>query len=155
MWDAPSTTIADRKEIVRAIVERIEVTVIGTTERVSVSITWAGGASTNGEIVRPVQRLDQLSYYPKLVARIRELAAQGHRARAIARILHEEGYRPARAGKRISDSAVADLLRRLGCDTGPRRRAALPPGEDLGPDEWWSTSWPPNSTCPNPPSTPG
>jgi DNA invertase Pin-like site-specific DNA recombinase len=137
LWNAPSTTIADRKEIVRAIVERVEVTVIGTTERVSVTITWAGGASTAGEIVRPVQRLDQLSYYPRMVARISELAAQGHRARAIARILHEEGYRPARAGKRISDSAVADLLRRLGCDTGPRPRPPLPPGEDLGPDEWW------------------
>jgi hypothetical protein len=138
IWNAPTTTSADRKEIVRAIVERVEVTVIGTTERVNVTITWAGGAATTGEIVRPVQRLDQLSYYPQLVARVRELAAAGHRARGIARILAEEGYRPARAGTRISDSAVQELLRRLGSDTGPRRRRArLPPGEDLGPDEWW------------------
>lgn len=138
LWNASSTTIADRKDIVRAIVERIEVTVIDTTERVCVTITWAGGASTTGEIVRPVQRLDQLSYYPRLIARTRELAAQGHRARGIARILHEEGYRPARTGKRISDSAVQELLRRLQCDTGPkRRRAPLPPGEDLAPNEWW------------------
>lgn len=138
VWHAPSTTIADRKDIVRAIVERIEVTVIGTTERVKVTISWAGGTSTTGEIVRPVQRLDQLSYYPRLLERVRELAAAGHRARGIARTLEQEGYRPARAGKRISESAVQELLRRLGADTGPRRhRAPLPPGEDLGPGEWW------------------
>jgi len=138
VWNAPTTTITDRKDILRAIIDRIEVTVVGVSERVNVTITWAGGATTRGEIVRPVQRLEQLSYYPQLSARIRELADQGLRARGIARILHEEGYRLARAGKRISDSAVQDLLRRLDCGTGSKRhRARLLAGEDLGPDEWW------------------
>ena len=138
LWNAPTTTLTDRKDIARAIIERIEVTVIGTTERVSATIIWAGGAATSGEIVRPVQRLNQLSYYPKLVARIRDLSEQGHRARGIARILHEEGYRPARVGRRISDSAIQDLMRRLGCENRPKRhRAPPPPGEELGADEWW------------------
>lgn len=138
LWTAPTTSITDRKDIVRAIVDRIEVTVIGTTERVDVTVTWAGGATTTGQIVRPVQRLDQLSYYPRLIVRIQQLADQGIRAHAIATILHQEGYRPARAGQRISDATVYDLMKRLGHATGPpREHAPLPPGEQLRPDEWW------------------
>ncbi|WP_432043725.1 hypothetical protein [Streptomyces cadmiisoli] len=50
---------------------------LGTGERVKVTIVWAGGTTTAGEVIRPVQRLEQLSYYPHLTDRIRELAGQG------------------------------------------------------------------------------
>ncbi|GGV55186.1 hypothetical protein GCM10010245_87380 [Streptomyces spectabilis] len=52
---------------------------IGDSERVAIQVTWAGGHRTGSELVRPVGRLDQLSYYPQLAARARELAAAGHR----------------------------------------------------------------------------
>ena len=138
LWNAASTTTADRKEIVRAIVDKVEVTVLGTTEQVTVTITWAGGATTTGEIVRPVQRLDQLSYYPQLTARIRELAESGLQAVAITRILQDEGYRPAKSVEKIGAGTVRELMRRLGCPAGTaKRRRPLPPGEELGPNEWW------------------
>jgi len=37
---------------------------------VDVSVTWVGGHTSAGRIVRPVARLDRLSYYPALLARI-------------------------------------------------------------------------------------
>lgn len=52
LWDAPTTTDADRKAIVRQLVERVTVAVQGESERVAVTITWAGGAQTADEIVR-------------------------------------------------------------------------------------------------------
>src|ERR1035441_4751405 len=70
VWHAPSTTQADRKELLRILIEDITVNVAGDSELVDVTITWAGGHQTAGQAVRPVARLDQLSYYPALLARV-------------------------------------------------------------------------------------
>jgi hypothetical protein len=126
----------DRKEIVRAI--EVVVTVAGTSERVTAVIVWAGGATTSGELVRPVQRLDQLSYYPQLTARVRQLAGQGIGASGIADRFEAEGYRPAKGGRRITAPTIRNLMRRLGCPAGRvHRQRPAPPGGVPGPDEWW------------------
>jgi hypothetical protein len=123
----------------RAYVNSFIITVLGTSERVTVTITWAGGRTTTGETARPVALLQQLSYFPQIKERVRELAGQGHRAEAIARRLHAEGFRPARGrGNRISASAVKEILRELGCLPPPvRTRPSPPPGEEPGRDELW------------------
>ncbi len=46
LWAAPTTTAADRKDILRQVVERVEVDAQGTSEQVRVRITWAGGSQT-------------------------------------------------------------------------------------------------------------
>lgn len=48
LWNAATTTFVDRKDIVRAVIDRIEATVIGMTDRVTVTIAWAGGATSSG-----------------------------------------------------------------------------------------------------------
>ncbi|MGW1563628.1 hypothetical protein ACWCQ1_45215 [Streptomyces sp. NPDC002144] len=136
--------------------EQVTVTVLGISERVTVTITWAGGQTTTGETTRPVALLQQLSYYPQIKERVRELAGQEHRAEAIARRLHAEGFRPARGrGDRISATAVKESLRELGClpppaPGWPRRPGKNPAAMSGG----WTTS-PPNSTYPQSPSTRG
>ncbi len=140
LWAAPTTTDADRKQLIRALVDQVTITVAGRSERVTVTIGWAGGHTTCGQTVRPVARLAQLSCYPQLVERVRQLAAQGRHARAIARRLDAEGFRPAKGHQRIGVSAISQLLRELGCPgVGVRSRArpAPPPGEAPGPNEWW------------------
>ncbi len=138
LWAAPTTTDADRKQIIRALITQVAITVLGTSERVAVEITWAGGHTTRGQTVRPVARLAQLSSYPQLVERVRQLAEQGHRAKAIARRLHAEGFRPAKGRDRIGVSAINLLLHQLGCPRAfTRARIAPPPGQEPGPDEWW------------------
>src|SRR5207237_7615970 len=59
VWNAPSTTQADRKELLRILIEDITVSVAGDSELVDVTITWAGGHQASGQAVRPVARLDQ------------------------------------------------------------------------------------------------
>jgi hypothetical protein len=138
LWAAPTTTDADRKQIIRALVDQVTITVAGTSEHVTVTIDWAGGHTTRGQTIRPVARLDQLSSYPQLVERVRQLAEQGHRAQAIARRLHAEGFRPAKGHQRIGISAITQLLHQLGCPRAyTRDRIAPPPGEEPGPHEWW------------------
>ncbi len=133
LWQAPRTTVAERKEIIRQVVERVEVTVAGESERVGVVIVWAGGSQT-GTLIRPVGRLEQLSYYPQLCDRVRALVAEGRSAAAVAAQLHVEGYRPPKRSARFDRQAVQDLTQRLGLrPRKPQRPASLV----LGSDEWW------------------
>jgi hypothetical protein len=60
---AATTTDAERKEIIRQVVERVVVEALGHSERVRVVIEWVGGTHTQGNLIRSVTRLDQLSYY--------------------------------------------------------------------------------------------
>jgi DNA invertase Pin-like site-specific DNA recombinase len=138
LWAAPTTTDADRKQLIRALVDQVTITVLGTSERVAVEVGWAGGHTTHAETIRPVARLEQLSSYPPLLERVRQLAEQGHRAKAIANRLHAEGFRPAKGRERIGISAITQLLHQLGCPRAlTRDRIVPPPGEEPGPHEWW------------------
>ena len=40
LWAAPTTTVADRKRLLRAVIESVQVTADGATERVHAAITW-------------------------------------------------------------------------------------------------------------------
>jgi hypothetical protein len=135
LWTAPSTTVTDRKELLRLMIDKIVVAVVGDTEQVDVSITWAGGHSNAGRIVRPVARLDQLSYYPALVTRVRALAETGIGMKQIAEQINAEGFRPPKHRQRFSAQSVNDLLRRQGLMRYPARSGHAP-DERLGEHEW-------------------
>jgi DNA invertase Pin-like site-specific DNA recombinase len=134
LWHAPSTTVAERKAMLRQLVDRVLVDVAGDSERVQVTITWAGGAQTHGVVIRPVARLAQLSTYPALCARVQALAGAGLRPAAIADRLNAEGFRPPKRRERFGRQGITELLRQLGLDT-PQSRSRSRTG--LGADEWW------------------
>jgi hypothetical protein len=77
LWQAPTTTAADRKDIVRQLIQRVIVAGEGLSERVQITIEWAGGGTTAGIATRPLSRIEHLSYYPQLCERIRSLAQAG------------------------------------------------------------------------------
>ncbi|HEY2261085.1 MAG TPA: hypothetical protein VGI96_00510, partial [Streptosporangiaceae bacterium] len=64
LWAAPSTTDADRKEVIRAVIDEITIAIRGRSELVDVTVGWAGGQQTHEVIRRPIQRSEDLSYYP-------------------------------------------------------------------------------------------
>ena len=134
VWHAPSTTQADRKELLRILIEDITVNVAGASELVDVTITWAGGHQTAGQAVRPVARLDQLSYYPALLARVTGLAAAGRNNRQIADVLNAEGFRPPKRTSRFSDQQVRTLISQRGIRGQQKGRPAVL--TSLAPGEW-------------------
>src|SRR5216683_1115815 len=134
VWHAPSTTQADRKELLRILIEDITATVAGDSELVDVVITWAGGHQTAGQAVRPVARLDQLSYYPALLARVTGLAAAGRTNRQIADVLNAGGFRPPKRTSRFTDQQVRTLISRRGIRSQAKGRPAVLTG--LAPGEW-------------------
>ena len=133
IWHAPTTTDADRKQLIRHLVERVQVTVLGTSEKAEVQVVWAGGHRTTAQITRPVASLTQLSYYPQLAERARELAAAGLTHAQIAAQLTTEGFRPPKRCEAFTAAAVSDLLRAAGAQL-PRSPARRPP---LAEHEWW------------------
>jgi hypothetical protein len=133
IWHAPTTTDADRKQLIRHLVEQVRATVAGTSEKVDVQVVWAGGHRTTGQISRPVACLTQLSYYPPLAERARELAEAGLALTQIASRLNAEGFRPPKRCQAFTANAVSDLLRAAGAQR-PRIPAHRPP---LAQHEWW------------------
>jgi len=133
LWSAPTTTTADRKAILRQVLERVVVEAVGASERVAVTLHWVGGHQTTDTLIRPVARLDQLSYYPQLCARVRALAADGLAAEAIAARLNAEGYRPPKRRDQFGRHGVRELLQRLGVNE-PLARG--PCQVVLAADEW-------------------
>jgi hypothetical protein len=134
VWHAPSTTQPDRKELLRILIEDITVSVAGNSELVDVTVTWAGGHQTAGQAVRPVARLDQLSYYPALLARVTGLAAAGRNSRQIADVLNAEGFRPPKRTSRFSDQQVRTLISQRGIRARAKGRPAVL--TSLAPGEW-------------------
>ena len=133
VWHAETTTDADRKQLLRHLIEAVTVTVIGDSEQVNVEVTWAGGHRTTGRVTRPVATLAQLSYLPRLRQRAGELAAAGRTAAQIADALNAEGLRPPKRTAVFTRNAVHDLLIALGLHHArtPSRRP------ELGEHEWW------------------
>ena len=114
LWCAPGTTPADRQAIIRQLVERVVVTVQGESEQVAVQVHWFGGQATPLTLIRPVARLEQLSYYPELLQRVAQLHAQGHDAPSLAQQLNAEGWRPAKRRATFNAAMVLTLLHRQG-----------------------------------------
>jgi len=136
LWAAPTTTVADRKRLLRAVVESVQVTADGATERVHATVTWAGGQQTHADLRRPVARTGQLSYYPALTEQIKALAGQGLGSAAIARQLAAEGFRTPRLHERFHDGEIQQLIRRLGLRPGLDHDHRTDHGS-LGPGQWW------------------
>jgi DNA invertase Pin-like site-specific DNA recombinase len=134
LWQAPSTTAADRQRIVRLLVEEVVVTVRGESERVDVTIRWSGGQQTRHEVVRPVRRYEQLAEYAQLRKRIEELRKSGLTLVQVAERLNQEGFRPPKRSQIFRRSIVAQLL--WGRGTAGRRGRAVAASGLLGEHEW-------------------
>src|SRR5262249_23704200 len=132
LWHAASTTDADRKEILREVIDRVVVNVEGESEWVEAKTYWAGGHQSYTRFRRPVLRLDQLSTWPHLLQRLRDLLRGRIPVPRIAAKLNEEGLRTA-DGKPFSEGCVRMLMLRQGLRSARNRTRPTPP---LKKHEW-------------------
>ena len=132
LWHAPTTTMAERKEIVRQSIQRVSVAGEGMSERLQITIEWIGGGSTAGVITRPISHIEHLSDDPRLCERIRALAQAGSSTGQMTACLAQEGFHAPKQATPFSRQAVVELRRRLGVPH-PRRRRRPP----LRAHAWW------------------
>jgi hypothetical protein len=88
LWSAETTTIPDRKRLLRLLVA--DVTLNGRQEagRTHIEIRWQTSATTHLAVARPQPGHPS---NPVLLARVRALVAGGHNDQEIAAILNQEG----------------------------------------------------------------
>jgi DNA invertase Pin-like site-specific DNA recombinase len=133
LWGTAS--YADKKAIIRQLVERIVVSIQGTTEIVDVTIHWMGGFTSQHEIIRPVGRYELLRDFDRLIARIVELRDAGRTAAQIAEYLNAEGFRSPKCDQRYDARVVQQLFCRCGLVAPHETKAAK--DELKKPGEWW------------------
>lgn len=134
LWEAPTTTQAQRKEIIRQVIHRILVQTQGQSEKVDLSIEWTGGVVTHHQAIRPIAHWEHLSFYPQLCDRIRSLASEGYKATDIAAQLNQESFHPPKYVTQFKPASVLNLMRRLGLY---QRRPKGVNTEILAEHEWW------------------
>jgi DNA invertase Pin-like site-specific DNA recombinase len=134
IWNAETTTQADRQTIVRLLLERVLVEVVDASEQVRLECHWHGGNRTTHTLVRPVARAKALSTYPALVARAAELHRAGNDFTKVAAILNREAWHPPKRRDTFNAQMVRHLLTTAGViEPSPRRQRTLPVRQ---PDEW-------------------
>lgn len=132
IWTAPTTTPADRKAILRLLIERVVATVDSASERVALVIRWVGGHKTQAQMHRPVGKFTQLGDHEELLREIWRLRSNGHTAAQIASRLNEDGWVTATQRNSFNERLVRMILHRHGSvPRGPKR----PPSNN--PHEWW------------------
>jgi DNA invertase Pin-like site-specific DNA recombinase len=114
LWTAPATTAKDRQEVVRHLVERVEVAVQEESEITDVVIHWVGGHVSAHQLRRPVNRYEQLQDFERLRQRIVELRDAGRSAAEIAAGLNQEGFRPPRGTAAYTGYTVSRFLVKYG-----------------------------------------
>jgi DNA invertase Pin-like site-specific DNA recombinase len=131
LWRSEKTTNADRRSIVRCLVEGVVVHAERDSEHARATVRWAGGHETRLAFVRPVRTYAQLRDREKLIKRIAELREGGLSAARVAAALNEEGHTSRTPGERFTADMVRGLFAKLG--------AGSEIGDDAlpGAGEWW------------------
>jgi DNA invertase Pin-like site-specific DNA recombinase len=111
VWHAPSTTPADRKQILRLVIKEVIVDRTRTQGKVWFQINWQTGATSEHWFIRQVHSYDEYADLEALERRVRELLAEHKKDGEIAEILNAEGFRTARR-KPFKSATIYGLRRR-------------------------------------------
>jgi DNA invertase Pin-like site-specific DNA recombinase len=134
LWQAETTTGADRRAVVRQLIDRVVLRRRGGGEVIEVVVRWRGGAESRHEVYQGLRRYADLAGFEALRARVTELRGQGKTGEQIAEELNREGHRTARGGL-YTGGRVRSLCVRLELTAVPAGVANVAdlPGEN----EWW------------------
>jgi len=132
LWRASTTTVADRKAILRLLIDQAIVVVNDGSEWVDLSVKWAGGDETRTKMRRPVGRLQELSGHKALLDEIWQLRRNGYTAQQIAERLNAGGWTTPTQRNGFTDRLIRMMLHRHGTVAKGAKR---PPNDD--PNDWW------------------
>ena len=116
VWSAPTTTAADRKQLLRLLIDSVLLDNHRLVGRTWFQINWRTGATTEHSRVRRVRGYFEYAALDDLTRRIRELHAMQLMDAAIARALDDEGFRTSH-GQRFSGPMIYVLRKRWGLRT--------------------------------------
>jgi len=127
--------LRDRQQIVRMLVERIELNITGDTEQTEITITWAGGFTSRHRLSRTVISYSQRSDLEQLLARIIQLRQAGLSLKQVAKHLNQAGVSSLR-GRPFTNYMISKLLVQRGLYLPSARKR--PESVVLREHEWWA-----------------
>jgi hypothetical protein len=119
VFDAPSTTPRERKQLIRALLTEITVTVDQPARTAALTIYWEGGTSSNIAVTLPHLGTPWRSTDTSTVDLVRRLA-QHHDDATIASVLARQGRRTG-TGLASTKNRVADLRHAHGIPAAARK----------------------------------
>jgi DNA invertase Pin-like site-specific DNA recombinase len=116
IWQAETTSQAERKQLLRLLIESVQLDGVSRTGQIEVQIHWRSGTVTRLWVKRPAPGEGSLKTPPGAVALIHQLAAE-HSYDEIAEALNTAGYRTA-FGRPFNRDHVGYICRRDGLGRG-------------------------------------
>jgi DNA invertase Pin-like site-specific DNA recombinase len=113
LWQAPQTSVEDKRQIVRRLLQRAVVWAPASTQEVKVQLHWAHGTVTEHRITRPVRGWKQAINAADLWQRVQEWKDAAWTSRCIAEELNREGHRTPH-GRPFTAASVRKLIERGG-----------------------------------------
>jgi DNA invertase Pin-like site-specific DNA recombinase len=126
VWHSPQTGVADKRRVVRLLLERVVVWAPASSQEVRVHLHWSLGTVTEHRITRPVLSWGQLASTATVLQFIQSWQAEGWPSHRMAEELNAAGYKTPK-GKPFTAESVRQLLARgvpRGTEGQPRQAAA-------------------------------
>jgi excisionase family DNA binding protein len=127
VWDAPTTTDRDRKELLRSLLEEVKIDVLSEESKAHLVLRWKTSAVSELDVVWRVPRPAPIRTDEETVELMRRLAVH-HPDTVIAGVLNRQGRKTAR-GESFTANRVASLRKswKIPCYQAP----TLPPEGQL------------------------
>ena len=119
IWSAETTTNQERKQLLRLVIESVQLDGIRQAGQIEVQVRWRSGAITSLSVKRVAPGEGSLKTPEQAVSRIHEMA-QRRSYQQIAASLNRAGLRSA-FGRRFTSQHVGYICRRDGLASGKQR----------------------------------
>ena len=109
VWDAPTTTDRDRKELLQGLLEEVKIEVLPEQAKAHLVLRWKTGAHSELDVLWRVKRIPPLRTDEDTIDLVRRLALH-HPDAIIAGVLSSQGRKTA-TGERFTADKVGNLRR--------------------------------------------
>jgi DNA invertase Pin-like site-specific DNA recombinase len=127
VWDAPTTTDRDRKELFQELLEEVKINVVSEAAKARLLLRWKSGAHSELDVLWRLKRIPPIRTDEDTIDLVRRLARH-HPDAVIAGVLSSQGRKTA-TGERFTANKVSNLRRywKIPCYESP----STPPEGEL------------------------
>jgi DNA invertase Pin-like site-specific DNA recombinase len=118
LWQAPTTSVVEKRQVVRLLLQRVVVWAPSSSQEVRVQLHWTGGTVTEHPISRAVRTWEQVADATAVWERLRSWQTAGWTSRRMAEALNAAGHRTPR-GRPFTAESVRQWLARGGPRPSP------------------------------------
>jgi hypothetical protein len=111
LWNAPQTSVTEKRQVVRLLVQRVVVWAPASSQHAQVELHWTGGVMTEHQVTRSVAAWKQVGDLASLLEQLRQWHVTGWTSRRMAEALNATGRRTPH-GKGFTADTVRQLLSR-------------------------------------------